>query len=728
MKKALLSVPFLMLWVIVCPGAIAQETAGRTIHLTGVKAEIGVSYGTEEGLPGEDVTRVFCSPDGTVCVMTTAGYAVFREDRWTEMEQAPQFVQDRLSLEEKTVGESGHANTGITQVEPGSHSHAAIAASDGLFTRKGDGTWNRVFPRDGTRSWAPLDVRGVAIDKQGLLWFACPQGVGHEKVGPGNEINWTLYTGEDGLPYADFTTVATGPEGEVYFGTTKGLIRFDGKEWDYRQGPRWLPDDEVRSIAVAPEGTVWIGTSKGVACIQRKPMKLAEKARFFEEEIDKRHRRTPYGFVLGVRLENRGDKSKWQNHDSDNDGLWTGMYGAGECFAYGATRDPFHKKRAKTAFEALRFLSQVTQGGEHPAPRGFPARSILPTDGPDPNVDEYTIEKDENHRANRDPLWKVMHPRWPRSADGKWFWKCDTSSDELDGHYFLYAAYYDLVAESEEEKQRVREVVAAITDHLIEHDYQLVDWDGQPTRWARFGPALMNHDPSWGNERGLNSLSILSYLKVAEYMTGDPKYRQHYDDLIQNHGYAMNLMYPKLHTGPGSGNHSDDEMAFMSFYNLIKYEQNPDLRNLYAGVLSHYWLIERPEMCPLFNYIYAAGCEGAVQIGPWGGADLSASRECLEEAAKTLVDFPLDRIMWSHKNSHRLDIVRLGSHAMFDASGDRGHRRDGFVIPIDERSMEYWNHDPWHLDSRGSGHELADGQAFLLPYYMGLYHKFLTED
>ena len=49
--------------------------------------------------------------------------------------------------------------------------------------------------------------------------------------------------------------------------------------------------------------------------------------------------------------------------DSDNDGLWTGMYGAGECFAYASTKDPAAKHRATKAFEALRFLSLVTQGG-----------------------------------------------------------------------------------------------------------------------------------------------------------------------------------------------------------------------------------------------------------------------------------------------------------------------------------------------------------------------------
>jgi ligand-binding sensor domain-containing protein len=61
--------------------------------------------------------------------------------------------------------------------------------------------------------WAPINVRGVAYDSRGRLWFASPQGVGCFDNG------WTLYTGAEGLPYNDFTTMAAGEAGVVWFGT-----------------------------------------------------------------------------------------------------------------------------------------------------------------------------------------------------------------------------------------------------------------------------------------------------------------------------------------------------------------------------------------------------------------------------------------------------------------------------------------------------------------------------
>ena len=102
------------------------------------------------------------------------------------------------------------------------------------------------------------------------------------------------------------------------------------------------------------------------------------------------------------------------------------MYGAGECYAYAVTKDPLAKKRAKKAYDAMRFLWTVTQGGTPPAPAGYISRTVLPASAGDPNASAYTPEKDRVFQATRDRRWKIMNPRWPKSADGKWYWKADT--------------------------------------------------------------------------------------------------------------------------------------------------------------------------------------------------------------------------------------------------------------------------------------------------------------
>lgn len=611
----------------------------------------------------------------------------------------------------------------IRQVAPTSEGEVWVASGGGLF-RRGERGWERVVVDDGKgRSWAVSDVRGVAHDREGAVWVATPAGVATQAQ---RGEAWRFFEGRDGLPYADFNRVTAGPDGSIWLATKLGVIRWDGREWSYRQGPRWLPGDGVHGVAVDATGTAWLATDGGLGVIERRLMTLAQKAAWYEVEMERYLMRTEFGYTSEVRLEVPGDRSKIIQQDSDNDGLWTAMYGAGQCFGYAATGQEALRVRARRVFEALRFLQVVTQGGSNAPPKGFVARTIRPVEWPDPNVGR--VESDRRIRAERDRLWKVYEPRWPRSADGKWFWKSDTSSDELDGHYFFYGRYYDLVADAAEQ-ERVREVVRDLTDHLMVNGYGLRDHDGEWTRWGVFGPESLNRDPNWWVERGLNSLSLLSYLAVAEHVTGDGKYGLAARELIDRHGYGANAMNPKTQTGPGSGNQSDDEMAFMCFYNLLKYSRDAIWRDHWTYAFFVAAMMELPEMNPFFNFTYAGVGIGRKVTNPWGTFSLTPWEGWLEDSVATLRGFPLDRVDWPHRNSHRLDLVRLPPQQSPDIyepeKSRRGYRVNGKVLPVAERHFGHWNTDPWRLDYGGDGRELAGGTVFLLPYYMGLYHGFL---
>ncbi len=741
--------------------------------------EVTTRFGEAEGLPSSNVLSVRIGSDGQVYAITDRGAARFTGETW-EVLPTPHaenhliqslFVAQIERLFPKDLTDAAHqpamlpaatvpnnrfrdavirdgaiyiaTETGLRreaafeparellrdcvvhQLAIGPDKRLAAATSAGLMLEVEEDVFDTALIEDDMgRRWAVSDVRAVAYSSEGRLWFATRAGVGCR-----TDEGWQLYTPAEGLPYNDFTWMTAGQDGIVWFATRMGAIRFDGKKWDYRQGFAYLPNDHVRNVIVTPDGSVWFATPQGVSRITYPMMTLAEKAAFYNEEIDKYIKRTPFGYTSEVRLARPGDKSEIIYTDSDNDGLWTAMYGAAQCFAYAATQNPQSKERAKQAFEALRFLQVVTQDCEYSPPKGYVARTILPADGPDPN--EGRLERDRQHRATNDSLWKVYEPRWPKSADGKWYWKSDTSSDELDGHYFFYPLYYDLVADTEEEKARVREVVRDLTDHLIEHGFNLVDFDGTPTRWGVYSPELLNHDPNWWVERGLKSLSILSYLAVAEHMTGDPKYGRAARELIDVHGYRTNAMFPKMQFGFGSGNQSDDEMAFMCFYNLLKYTKDPLLRDMMLLSCYAYWTIVSPEMNPLFNFIYAVFGRGAKHTNPWGTHRIDPWQGWLDDSIETLKGFPLDRVNWGRKNSHRLDIILLPRQQASEPTEfprrDRGYRNNGKVLPVENRFFGHWNTDPWRLDYGGDGRELAGGTVFLLPYYMGLYHGFIEE-
>ena len=697
----------------------AQNTAYELPLPVGVfEQQVHRAYTVEHGLPDADVQRIYCDDLGRIVAVTARGAVIFNGDRWQSHSSAtPNAVElDKKQMDQlrKLAG----MEIDIRDVAK-NRGELAVATDKGLYLGSGK-TWRMALPRQGNVRWAPVDIRAVAYDASGALWFAAPQGVGCRV----SDEDWKLFTGANGLPFNDFTCIAVGPKG-VWLGTTNGAIQYRDGSWSFRQGRRWLLDNHVRDIAVDSEGNAWIATSAGVSCIAYRPMTLAEKAAFFEEEIEKYHRRTRFGYVNPAELSVPGDKSTAVPVYTDNDGQRIGIYLAAVSLAYASTGDPKYQQQAERAFRALAFLTTVTQGGTHPAPKGFFARVIMPTSGPDPNPD-YDLSYDLRRRQ-RDGLWKIIQPRWPIDKSGEWYWKNDSSVDELDGHFLGYGAYFDHVCKTEAEKDQVRQAVRLTIDHVIDHGYNIVDYDGKPTRWGRLSPDDLNRNEEWVDERGLRSFSALSYISVAHHITGDPKYREAYLDLALTHGYGMNGMtQPKDIRGPGSSGHGDDKMAFMNYYHLLRYETDPKLLSMYYHAIRRHWMNEKFERCPWANLIYAACCWGKVRIDHWGEIDLTPPKQSLEDAIETLKRYPLDLLNWSMSNAHRIDMIPLQDH-LEHPPGTVGHRVDGYVFPIDERATFRWGEDPYLLAGEGSGTELTEAIHYLFVYHMGRAHGFIGE-
>jgi hypothetical protein len=484
------------------------------------------------------------------------------------------------------------------------------------------------------------------------------------------------------LPVTPVTVVRRADDQTLYLGTGRGLIRYSTARGEipirYLAGRRWLADDRVVGIglgernAATGENEVWIETPAGFTRLREKLMTLAEKARLFEDRIRQRHLR--HGMTSDSRLTNPGDLSSNRTVSSDNDGLWTAIYVAAESFRYSVTGEAEARDFARQGMQALLRLVEISGNP------GFPARSFIrkgediqPTDG-----------------------------EWHDTPDGLWRWKGDTSSDEIAGHYFVYPIYYDLVA-NEAEKVTLRKVVSEITDHILDHDYRLIDLDGKQTRWGWWGPSAIWEDAT---ETGLRALHLLAHLRVASYMTGNPRYQKAADELITRHKYHLLTRNQKINY-PGYVNHSDDELAFISYYPLLQYEQDAQLREVYLDSLDRAWQVERPERIPLWNFIYAAGSK--------------KPEFDRAESIRTLREIPLDQIEWTVTNSHRADVPR-------DLLADRfGKSQSLSVLPYDELPMTKWNGNPYRLDGGTGGRSEDDGAYFLLPYWMGRYHKLIGE-
>lgn len=677
-------------------------------------------YSTGDGLPAESFSAMRIAREKIILAQTASG-AVYRFEgqRWTREpnggEHESLFATPRWYPGLAPLVDSKESVRDVAE-------HAgeiAIAAAEGLFL--GDGsTWTLALPQQEDVRWAPVDVRAVTYDNAGQLWFAAPQGVGCRM----RNGQWRLFTGQQGLPFNDFTCIAAGPDA-VWFGTTNGAVKFSDDKWFFRQGRRWLLDNHVRDIVVDSGGNAWVATSAGISCIAARPMTLADKAAYYEQEIEQYNRRTVWGYVNPANLSAPGDKSTAVPAYSDNDGFNTGLYLAAVSFASSVTNDPKQREYADKAFRALAFLSEVTQGGPYSAPQGFVARNVVPTSDPDPN-ERYDSEYDIR-RHKRDALWKIMHPRVPTDKTGKWYWKADSSSDELDGHFFGYAVYFDLLCPTEERKQPVRKIVREIVDHLLTHDFSLVDYDGKPTRWAHFSPDDLNKRPEWVGERGMNSYAMLTYLAIAHHITGDQKYRDVYMKLALEHGYGMNGMsqYKWIPGSHSPGHQPGDNLTFMNYYHLIRYETDPTLLSMYYFAVQRHWSFEKYERNSFTNFIYAACCRGKVRKDNWGEVDLSPPPHCYEDAVETLKRYPLDLVEWPMSNAHRIDMLPLEGQDRSNAV--IGSAIDGRAFHIDERHEIYWDWDPWKLRSDSNGLVLRPGFHYLLAYYMGRYHGFVSD-
>ncbi len=535
------------------------------------------------------------------------------------------------------------------------------------------------------------------------------------------------------MPFNHFTCAAAGPDGVVWFGTEAGAIRFEQGRFYYRFSLRWLPDDFVNDIKIDENGTAWFATNKGVGQIVRRQMTPDEKAAYFTLQTESRNQRM--GFISPNNLKVPYAVSSSTPGISDNDGMYTSMYGAAEAFRFAVTGDEEAKKLAVRSFLACKWLVDITHEP------GFPARVIVPIDWPEPLKDpEYS------HRMNvamqkHDPFWKDINPRFVKSKDGKHLWKCDTSSDELAGHYFFYGIYYDLVAKTEEEKAPVREVVAAITDHLIRHDFYLSDHDGKATRWGNFSPEYCNSIRGW-DQRGLNSMMMLSFLNVAKHVTGDPKYDQVAAMLRDKFHYHINAMHGKEFFPPESVVPWDNNLCLMSMYGLMNYEENPELLIMYRASLQNSWLHISKQQNAFWDAVYASlansfsrktaeGYFNSGNIFPEMGSfttqltnELNIVPSLGGGILETLQRIPLDLIGYKMDNTHRLDIV-------FDNTPGQkpgmGWGINGYALPVEERGHVRQDRDGFALKTQevGGGNSEQEGTFFLLPYYMSLYHHLI---
>lgn len=704
--------------------------------------------------PENDVRAIAIDPSGRVWIATAAGARFHEQGRWSSPAAGVEGASPAHSLFVDSRGQvwvgawNGVYRADANSVVLSGAEGAATAAIAGSPAARGQAQTIYAAGPDGIfrlegNAWQPLagswvdTIRDIAIDANGDLWLATMTGL--LRLDPNNPdgdrdhlflpdvvlssnqytLAWgdggrlwlgstggiDIYEGtrrvrsitsEQGLPFRHARAIAFDGKDRVWVATNGGVARFDGDGWAVRHSRRWLLSDDARDIAIASDGTAWVATSRGVSAIRTKKMTLADKADHYLKIARARHVRPP-GFVQKASLQAEGDLSTAWIPDTDNDGLFTANYVAAESFRYAVTGAPDALANARESFAALEFLQTIT-GTNH-----FVARTAVPK-GVEPYADRNRTYSDPEFAAERidDARWKKVEERWRPSADGEWLWKGDTSSDEITGHLFAYATYYDLAAD-EQERARVAALTARVIGGIVDNGFVHQDIDGQATRWGVWSPEKLNNDPNWRPERGVNSVEILSYLNVAWQQTGDTKFFNAARQLIEQHGYGENILKAKT-TAHSELTHIDDQLLSLSYPSLISYEADPKLRTLYQASMRQWHPVIARDHSPLYDFVYNR---------------FSGDEVPLHGAAMILRDWPLDLIEWTVDNRGREDIEidkRPGLERVMV------NRR----LPPSEHHIIRWDANPYVIVDGEGGRREDEGVSWLLPYWMGRYYGLIS--
>ena len=189
------------------------------------------------------------------------------------------------------------------------------------------------------------------------------------------------------------------------------------------------------------------------------------------------------GLMSRVDLAAPGDVTQPLPASDDNNGLYAGYYVTCQSLRYAASVDDPAERQAAAeelagAVAAQRRLLAVT------GIDGFPARSLAASK-------EAIDPADTRWGWNPSPV-----PEY----DGWWF-KGNTSSDEIVGHVLAYTLYHDLAAEGDE-KGMAANTTNTIMANILDNNLTLIDANGERTLWGFWDPPTVNNDPSHPSERG----------------------------------------------------------------------------------------------------------------------------------------------------------------------------------------------------------------------------------
>jgi hypothetical protein len=399
------------------------------------------------------------------------------------------------------------------------------------------------------------------------------------------------------------------------------------------------------------------------------PLPLREKAARFED-LMKAHISAEGVNVYIIHGDDKTADQEMETVTLSDCAIWTGVLLGAQCMRLAATADPAARDEARRLLGGLRALTEVT------GVPGYYARCL----------------------ARRAEPWSREGGTWHPGA-GKWAgyrWKGDTSKDQYSGVIFGLGLAATLAVDAEI-KAGARDQLGWLADFLLKNDLQIVELDGARTTYGDLSGYIA------GVPIGVNAAIALAALKTAAAATGERRFSEAYDRLV-NAGYARATVMAKFQVF-GKSNGSNDVMAFLSLFNLLRLEEDPEVRRSYVKSCERFRDYVRFDGNSFFNFIISFAVGG--------------DRALLDDARLTLALFPLEKRNFTTDSSGRKDIQRSFW------KGRRGAAQALYPLPINYRSQSTW---VWRDNPRQvtnlqfiEGNERAAPTDYLAAYWLGRY-------
>ena len=278
------------LWI----GSIDQVWGALRIDQDGL-----TEYLPEDGLADRWVTDIHRDREGHLWFATATGASRYESEYLCTYPSIDMTVADQplstfgvQSFYRDRSGQlwmSGHGFSVTSYDGNAYHSYLVPAVREGFVPVSADGAGNLWIPtqvgaiRRSSHTWelfAREDglpgrrVQALAVDAQGDMWFGTESGAAVLREGRFTPVSPPAGSGREGPTGigeqrgGGVTAIAHGPDGSVWFGTGRDIVRYDGERFTSIAHPLPGPNRAVRALTVDAHGRVWAAMGDGgVVCI-----------------------------------------------------------------------------------------------------------------------------------------------------------------------------------------------------------------------------------------------------------------------------------------------------------------------------------------------------------------------------------------------------------------------------------------------------------------------------